>query len=172
MINRLNNELTEKNLSNFNRLLLEAEKFDENEMNQEEELDKEDTDIIEDDVFSKVKQANEDSVETNAYSFLGREVDGSYSALNDITNEKDPAIKGLCTVITGSIVKNSEDSVGYITTLFDIVGLNDISEEDFNNVKGTIWKKLEDLTALDPAEAYSSFSKFVNSLINGIRNNK
>lgn len=161
----------ESNLSEFNRLLAEADEFDENpEENADESKDP--AQITEDDVFSKVKQDNEQDVDTNAYSFLDRQEDGSFGAMNDITNERDPAVKGLCSVISGSILKNSEDAVGYVTALFNLTGANDISSEDFEKIKGTIWKKLEDLTALDPVEAYSSFYTFIQSLVNGIRENR
>jgi hypothetical protein len=163
----------ESNLAEFNRLLTEADEFDETEKANEDgtEGKKDPAQMTEDDVFSKVKQNNEQDVDTNAYSFLGRDESGSYDAINDLTNRRDPAIKGLCNIITGSIIKDSENAIGYVTTLFDITGLNDISPEDFEKVKGTIWTKLEDLTALDQIEAYSSFYTFVQELVNSLRKN-
>lgn len=162
------------NLSAFNRLLMEADEFDENQNAEDtgSEEKKDPAQMTEDYVFSKVKQDNEQDVDTNAYSFLGREVDGSFGAINDLTNQKDPAIKGLCNIISGSIMKNSEDAVGYVTTLFDLSGVNDLNAEDFEKVKGTIWKKLEDLTSLHPIEAYSTFFTFVQNLVNGVRENR
>jgi len=163
----------ESNLAEFNRLLMEADEFDETEKENEQgdEGSKDPAQITEDDVFSKVKQNNEQDVDTNAYSFLARGEDGGFGAINDLTNQKDPAIKGLCNVIAGSILKDSENAVGYVTTLFDLSGVNDISPEDFEKIKSTIWSKLEDLTALDHVEAFSSFNTFIQNLINGLRKN-
>jgi hypothetical protein len=174
MTNPLYPAFHDVNLSAFNRLLTEADEFDEKQSDEDvaPKEKKDPAQMTEDDVFSKVKQDNEQDVDTNAYSFLGREVDGSFSAINDLTNNSDPALKGLCNVVNGSIMKNSEEAVGYVTSLFDLTGVNDLSAEDFEKVKGTIWKKLEDVTALDPVESYSTFFTFVQNLVNGLRENR
>lgn len=168
MTNTLYPLFHEKNLSEFNRLLSEAEEFEDDKESKE---DKDPGQIQEDEVFAKVKQANEQDVDTNAYYFLDRESDGSFGAMNDITNQKDPAIKGLCSVITGDILQNSDGVVGYITSLFDNTGANDISQEDFKNIKSSIWDKLEELNSIEPVIAYNTFHKFIISLVNGIRDN-
>ena len=172
MTNKLYPVFHEDNLSEFNRLLTEAEEFDENNSPTDEEDQKKDpAQMQEDDVFSKVKQENEQDVDTNAYSFLSRQPDGSFAAANSMTNQNDPAMKGLCNIITGDIMQNVENTVGYITALFNDTGLNDLPKEDFEKVKASIWRKLADITALDPETAYSTFQKFVVSTVNGIREN-
>jgi len=171
MTNPLYATFHEKNLSEFNRLLQEADEFE--DVNKDVPEDKRDpAQMQEDDVFSKVKQENEQDVDTNAYSFLDRQEDGSLGAINNLTNQKDPFIKGLCMVISGDILQNSENAVGYVTSLFDNTGVNDLSPEDFEKIKGSIWRKLEELTPLDPTSAYSTFQKFIVNLINGVRENR
>lgn len=162
--------LHESNLEEFNRLIAEAEDFDETPKDGEEATPSPGQ-IEENDVFTKVKQNNEMDVDTNAYAFLGRDESGSFTAMNDITNERDPAVKGLTTVITGCILRDSDSAIEFVTALFNACGINDISPEDFEKVKGTIWKKLEDLTVNDPVSAYSTFEKFVVSIVNGLRDN-
>lgn len=162
----------EKNLSEFARLLAEAEDMSDPIEEDVPAEDKSPAQMQEDDIFSKVKQENESDVDTNAYSFLGRQDDGSLGGINNITNDKDPAINSLCNVIKGNILSNSDDSVGYVTALFDTVGANDISPEDFEKIKGSIWKKLEEIDSLDPATAYSTFQKFIVGLINGLRDTR
>jgi hypothetical protein len=177
MTNSLYPTFHEKNLSEFNRLLQEADEFDETQANddtikEDPNKKKDPAQMQEDDVFSKVKQENEQDTDTNAYAFLARQEDGSLGAINNLTNQKDPAIKGLCMVISGDILQNSDNAVGYITALFNNVGVNDIQAEDFEKIKGSIWKKLEELTPLEPTIAYSTFQKFIINLVNGVRENR
>ena len=172
MSNPLYPDLHHENLNDFLKLLAEAEEFDENQTPEEDPA--EDLDpgqMQEDDIFQKVKEGNEEEVDTNAYEFLGRLEDGSYSGMDDITNPNDSAIRGLTAIIAGDIITNSENAVDYITVLFNNTGLNDMSPEDFKKVKGTIWKKLDDVTGSNPELAFSAFQKFVLGLVNDIRKN-
>lgn len=168
MHNPLYTALHEENLHDFNRLLMEADQFDENLENNVGDTS---NSVQEDAIFDKVKQENEDDVQTNAYEFLARQEDGTFAGLNDVTNTNDPAIIGLCAVMAGDIMTNSENAVEYVTALFDHTGVNDISKEEFAKVKAAIWKKLGDIPGTNQVAAYGAFSKFVIGLVNGVRAN-
>lgn len=166
-MNHLYPALAPENLYDFNRLLQEAEDFTEEDPTSEDtNEDKSPAQIQEDDVFEKVKQENDEPEVTNADAFLSKEEDGSYSSISGMTNTNDPSMRGLCAIISGDILTNTDNAVNYVNALFNIVGLNDVPSEIFQKIKPAIWSKLETISNADPMNAFSEFQNFVVNTVN------
>lgn len=157
----------EDTMTAFAKMLMEAEQFDENEDEGDKPVDSENP--TEDNVFSKLDATEEYPEETNANIFISRSESGSFDAVSSSVSLNDPAIRGLCAVISGDIIKNTDSISEYVNTLFDNSGINDISPEDFKKVKDSIWSKLEKINMGDPITAYSDFKSYVLNIVNGIR---
>lgn len=132
---------------------------------------KDQNEMVEDDVFKKVEEKEDIPSDSNASIFLGINDTGSMMAVNSDISPNDAAIKGICNVIAGDIIKNSDNLTNYLETLFNQIGANDIDQEQFKKAKGAIWKKFEDVATADSISAYSSILSFIENTVNGLRTN-
>lgn len=126
----------------------------------------------EDDIFKQAAEEADYPEDTNANIFLGKLETGEFSAVNADLSPNDPSIRGICAAITGDILTNPDSLEQYINILFEKTGVNDIKADTFRNVKGSIWKKFEMISAGDPQTSYGDFQKFIVNIVNGSRTSK
>lgn len=166
-MNKLYSELAPENLYDFNRLLQEAEDFSEEDPKDTPEPEEADpSKIVEDNIFEKVKQNNEEDEKSNADAFLDKQENGSFSNVNKLVGTNDAAMYGLCSVIAGDLLTNNDTIVNYVKVLFDAVGLNDVAPEIFEKIKPAIWDKLTKVSNTDDMNSFSDFKNFVINLVN------
>lgn len=77
--------------------------------------------------------------------------------VSNLSIGNDPSVHNLTTIISADM-QDQDKLKNYVKVFFTRLGINDVDPERFKMFSSEIWKKLEDLTQLDPKTALAEFS--------------